>query len=62
MTKFWLVYGEKNEGRFARFDTYQAAEDDAKRKAHANRDCDYVILESIAVAKQPVPAIEITKL
>lgn len=60
--KFWIVYGQKNDGRFDKFDTYEAAEADAKRKAHGSRDCDYFILEAIAVAKQPVPDIEVSKL
>lgn len=62
MKKFWIVYGTKNDGRFDKHDSYEAAEIDAKRKAHGNRDCDYFILESVAVAKQPVPEIEITRL
>lgn len=62
MKKFWLVFGVKNDGRFNRFESYEEAEIDAKRKAHNNRDSDYFILETVAVAKQPVPTIEITKL
>lgn len=62
MKKFWIVYGTKNEGVFTRFETYDDAEVEAKRRADKNRDCDYFILETVAVAKQPVPAIEITKL
>lgn len=62
MKKFWIVYGVKNSGVFERFESYQDAEDDAKRKAANNRDSDYFILESVAVARQPVPAIDVTKL
>lgn len=62
MKKFWMVYGAKNDGKLERFDSYEAAEVDAKRKAHNSRDSDYFILETVAVAKQPVPEIEITKL
>ena len=60
--KFWMVYSQKNDGRFEKFDTYEAAEVDAKRKAYNNRDCDYFILESVAVAQQPVPDIKVNKL
>lgn len=62
MKKFWMVYGHKNDGRFEKFDTYADAEKCAKRYAHNARDCDYYILETVAVAQQPVPAIEIIKL
>ncbi len=62
MKKFWIVYGIKNDGKFDRFESYEAAEVDAKRKAHNNRDCDYWILEAVAVAQQPIPPIEIKKL
>lgn len=62
MKKFWFVYGAKSEGMLQRFESYEDAENEAKRKAHHNRDCDYFILETVAVAKQPVPAIEVSKL
>ena len=62
MKKFWMVYGVKNDGQFQKFDSYEEAEVAAKHKAHNGRDCDYFILETIAVARQPIPAIEVTKM
>jgi len=62
MKKFWIVFGQKNDGRFDRFDSYQEAEDDAKRKVVNFAGCDYFILEAVACAKQPVPSVEIAKL
>ena len=62
MKKFWIVFGQKNDGRFDRFETYQEAEDDAKRKVINFPGCNYFILEAIAMAKQPVPAVEVAKL
>ena len=61
MKKFWIVFGMKNDGRIERFDSYQEAEDDAKRKVINFPGCDYYILETVAVAKQPVPPVEISK-
>lgn len=62
MKKFWIVYGYKNDGRFDRYETYQEAEDEAKRKAAANRDNKFIILEAVATTEQPVPAIDVVKL
>lgn len=62
MKKFWIVYGVKNDGRFERFDTYDEAEADARRKVNGVPGCDYFISESIAVVKQPIPAVEVVKL
>lgn len=61
MKKFWIVYGMKNEGRFEQFDTYQDAEDEAKRMT-ARDGNDRTILEAVGVSRQPVPAIDIVKL
>lgn len=62
MKKFWIVYGQKNNGVFEKFETYQDAEDHAKRCVGLMGGCDYYILEAMAVAKQPVPVIDIAKL
>ncbi len=62
MKKFWMVFGIKNEGVLSRFDTYDEAELEAKRRAHNAGQGDFFILEAVAVAKQPVPPIEVTKL
>jgi hypothetical protein len=62
MKKFWYVIGAKNDGRLERFESYDEAVIDAKHKVANNRDSDYYILETVAVAKQPVPEVEITKL
>jgi len=62
MKKFWVVYGIKNDGKLEQYETYEAAELAAKHKAHNNRDSDYWIMEAVAIAKQPVPPIEVTRL
>lgn len=62
MKKFWIVYGQKNSGVFEKFDTYQDAEDHAKRCVNSLGGCDYFILEAVAVAKQPVPVIDVIKI
>jgi hypothetical protein len=56
--KFWIIYAEKNSGQFKRYETLEAASDDARRIA-AIGDSEYVILEAISVTKKPVPPIEI---
>lgn len=61
MKKFWLVYSHVNSGNFTRYDTYEAAEDDAKRHASSS-DKEFVILEAVASTKRPVPAIDMVKL
>lgn len=50
--KFWMVYSIKNEGRLEKFDNYQDAEDEARRKALSG---DTYVLAPIAYVKQPVP-------
>jgi hypothetical protein len=62
MKKFWIVYGQKNNGVFEKFESYKDAEDHAKRSVGLGGGCDYFILEAIAVAKQPIPAVEISTL
>lgn len=61
MKKFWIVYGQKNDGVFQRYESYNDAECDAKRKAAMNRDSEFIILEAVASTKQPVPDIDIVK-
>lgn len=63
MKKFWMIYTPVNDGRLPKFDTYQEAEDEAKRRA-ADRagDGEFFILEAIASTKKPVPDIEVIKL
>lgn len=62
MKKFWVVYGQKNSGVFTRYESYQDAEDNAKRAAAANRDSEFVILEAVASTRQPIPAIDVVEL
>lgn len=62
MKKFWIVYGQKNNGVFEKFENYEDAANHAKRCVSQIGGCDYFILEAIAVAKQPVPNIEIMKI
>lgn len=62
MKKFWIVYVHKNTSVFKHYDTYQEAEDEAKRLAYDIRGNEYVILEATATTKQPVPNIDIVKL
>ncbi len=57
--KFWIVYTHKNDGRLSKFDTKDAAVDHAKRLAHADAGGDPVyVLESVLLAKRPVPDVE----
>lgn len=61
--KFWLVYTHKNDGRLNKFDTKDAAMDHAKRLAHSDAGGDPVfILETIAMARRPVPDVEVSPL
>lgn len=57
--KFWMIYSEKNDGRLQRFDSKEAAAEEARRRVDRDRDCDCFILEMIGVAKRPVPPIEV---
>jgi hypothetical protein len=50
--KFWMVYAIKNEGRLEKFDNYEDAADEAKRKAAFG---DVYILAPVGYVKQPVP-------
>jgi len=65
MKKFYFVLPSKAAKQY---DTYEAAEEAAKKTVgKTDRYFDTVgsdlyILETIAVAKQPIPDIEITKL
>lgn len=61
MKKFWIVYSHVNSGSFTRFDSYQDAEDEAKRLASV-KDYEVFILEAVASTKRPVPAIDVIKL
>jgi hypothetical protein len=61
MKKFWLIYSHINSGNFTRYESYEAAEDDAKRMA-ASSDKEFVILEAIASTKRPVPPIDVVKI
>jgi hypothetical protein len=58
MEKKFVVYRESD---LKGFKTYEEAEVAAKRNVAANR-CDYFIWQPIAVAKSPVPEVEVTKL
>ncbi len=62
MKKFWIVWGEVNNASFKKFDSYQEAEDAAKRLTAINHGNEFVVLEAVASTKQPVPDIEIVKL
>lgn len=62
LKKFWMVYCIKNTGIFLKFDTYEAAEEQAKRSAFDDRSNEYVIMEAVASTKQPIPAIDVIKL
>lgn len=62
MTKFWIVFSEKNSGVFERHKSYEAAEISAKRHAFENRSSEFIILEAVASTQQPVPAIDVVKL
>jgi len=57
--KFWMVYSIKNEGRLDKFDNYQDAEDEARRKAQVS---DTYILAPVAFVKQPVPDLPVKRL
>lgn len=69
MKKFYYVLPAKAAKQY---DTYEAAEEAAKKAVGGkatSRYCDDVgmgsdvfILETVAVAKQPIPDIEVTKL
>ena len=54
--KFWMVYSIVNSGKLDKFDNYQDAEDEAKRKASSG---DTYILAPVAWVKQPVPNLSI---
>jgi hypothetical protein len=65
MKKFFVALPFKATKQY---DTYELAEEAAK-KTVGNKDCfnsygtgDVYILEAIAVAKQPIPDVEVTKL
>ena len=56
--KFWMVYSIKNEGRLDKFDNYQDAEDEAKRKAAFGNT---YILAPVGYVKQPVSHLTVEK-
>lgn len=62
MSKFWIVYREKNTGNFTRHDSKLEAIVAAKRMAHNDRDNIYVVMEAVAFAQSPVPDIEVVDL
>ena len=62
MKKFWIVWCIKNSGVFPQYESYELAEEAAKRSAFENRSNEFVIMEAIASTKQPVPAIDVVKL
>ncbi len=57
--KFWMVYSIKNEGRLEKFDNYDDAADEARRRASSG---DTYILAPVGYVKQPVPNLPIKKL
>jgi hypothetical protein len=66
MKKFFYVLPAKAAKQY---DTYEAAEEAAKKSVGRGNDMftngcggDYYIMETIAVAKQPIPDVEVTKL
>ena len=56
---FWMVYSIKNEGRLEKFDNYEDAADEAKRKAAHG---DTYVLVPIGYVKQPVPDLPVEKI
>ena len=66
MKKFYYVLPAKAAKQY---DTYELAEEAAKKSVgRGNVDTygrdpgDYFILETVAIAKQPIPDVEVTKL
>lgn len=55
MDKKWFI-----TTTYGVFNTYEEAEVQAKRCA-SREECDYLIMESVALAKAAVPIIEIVK-
>lgn len=60
--KFYIVEYVKDESD-RKFDTYEQAEEHARRKAGNDRDGDkYYVCQAVSVAVAPVPAAEVSKL
>ena len=64
MKKFWIVYKFKTDGSTflpcsMRFDRQASAEDYAKREALADYGADFIVFESVSIARRWKPEPEV---